>query len=176
MLLTAVSYHAFGQTNAVSGLGADPTRVELILKPYGAYFPSNLVACAWIRNVSRQTLKGDDIWPILLSYDLTWETPNGTKRIAHLGGWRGRKPADRRIGEVCRASCNAVVGGRGLTPEGDGVYFLRWQIGDNRSNVLCFLFRDGKWEALPVLFEERDWEQAKAREMMLQNQPSEGTR
>lgn len=178
LLVTTATCCALGQTNAAPTLGADPNRLELILAPYpwGEYSSSNFVVCSWIRNVSRGTLKSDDLWPVLLSYDLTWETPTGAKRTAHFGGWRGPKPADRKPGEVCRASCNAVIGGRGLTPNGDGLYFLRWQIGENRSNVLCFLFKEGKWQSLPVLFNERDWEEQKVREKIEQNQPPEGTR
>ena len=178
MLLIAVTCYAFGQTNTVSKLGADSTRVELILAPFphGEYSSSNVVVCAWIRNVSRNVLKGDEIWPLLLSYDLTWETPDGTKHAAHFGGWRGPKPADRQSGEVCRASCNAVVGGQGLTAEGNGLYFLRWQIGANRSNVLCFLLKDGKWESLPTFFDTWDLDQEKAREKIRQNKLPEGTR
>ena len=174
LMVFAACNHVFGGTNTVSPLGSDPATVELILMPYGKDTPENLTVEVMIRNVSRGILKADDVWAILRPYELTWESPNGTFRIVRCGGWYGAKPRDAKPGETWSASAKPTVGNPKMLPaDGNGIYFLRWRIGANRSNTLCYLFKDGQWERLPTVYLERGWIQQKERQKALQNQASQ---
>ena len=175
-LLAAVALAtAMAETNAVLTPGGDSSRVELIVTLSNEGAESNLVVCASVRNVSRELLSRTDVASIIGEYQLTWDTPLKLYNVP-LGLWRGPVP-DLKPAETCVMQYRPSLDNAKWFPsEDEGIYFLSGRIGANKSNTICFLFRGGKLEKLPMGYSEREIGQDSKTENILQNQPSDRTR
>ena len=153
-LAAVIAASAISETNALTRLGDNASNVELILTMSSETSPTNSTIHALVRNVSRDILNWREVSESISGSQLTWETPAGIHSVP-LGMWRGLVP-DLKPAETCAMQSKPDLHNAKLFPlEGNGIYFLYWRLGSNRSNTLCFLVKDRGLERLPTAYTER---------------------